>query len=507
MQRSLPVVAASEGGVDGSRSSPGSVRWEEWMPASPQPHERGSEAEPRTYVPHVVAWNLTRRCNLACAHCYISAGSWQAAAGELPTEECRRIVDEVLAVSPAPMLILSGGEPLLRDDLEDIASHATAGGATVVVGTNGTRLTPPRIASLMRGGVRGVAISIDSLDPTYHDRFRHGDGALSDTLAAVERLREAELDFIVQSSLTRGNRGELRRLVDWAAEKGAVSFNLYFLVPTGRGERMQGLTPAENEQVLRELTRLQREYRGLMLIRSKCQPQIMRHVFEADPDSPLLHYETRCPCGLQYCRITPEGKVTPCPYTPVVAGDLRTQSFADVWRGSPLLRRLREGEVGGKCGRCEYRRICGGCRARAYAESGDLLGPDLSCAYEPNGQKAVVQPQRSVTYGSPVAPQLEWSAEALERIGRVPGFVRGVVTARVEAFARERGYHRITPEVMAEVRRSLPVDFSKRLPFFSRPPSPGSAAPPSGSPGAGEQGGQTSPSGARDAADAPGGAG
>ncbi|MEX2572190.1 MAG: radical SAM protein [Gemmatimonadota bacterium] len=421
----------------------------------------------QAHVPHVVAWNLTKRCNLACAHCYISAGSWQAAEGELTTAECHRVVDEVLAESPAPMLILSGGEPLLRDDLEEIAAHASDGGATVVVGTNGTRLTDDRIASLMRSGVRGVAVSVDSLDARYHDRFRHGDGALADTLGAISRLREARLDFVVQSTLTRGNRAQLRDLVAWAAEAGAVSFNLYFLVATGRGEKMPGLTPLENDEVLRELVDLQREYRGVMLIRSKCQPQLMRHVFESDRESPLLNYRTRCPCGLQYCRITPEGQVTPCPYMPVVAGDLRTQSFGEIWHGSPVLTRIREGELAGKCGKCEYRGICGGCRARAYAETDDFMGPDLSCAYEPSGKVDLVEAAAPITYGAATETELDWSPDARARLERIPSFVRGVVSARIESFARDRGYDRITAEVMAEVRSNMPVDFSKRLPFFA----------------------------------------
>jgi AdoMet-dependent heme synthase len=460
MLRSLPVVRAPD--VSSSTRAVNPFAPEEWVGPAPV------ASEGAVFIPHVVAWNLTRRCNLTCSHCYISAGSWHSAAGELVGAECHRIVDEITSESPAAMLILSGGEPLLRDDLEEIAEHATERGSTVVVGTNGTRLTGRRIGSLMAAGVRGVAVSIDSLDPDYHDRFRHGDGALADTLAAVERLREARLDFVVQTTLTRGNRAELRRRVEWAVAAGAVSFNLYFLVATGRGERMHGLEPAENENVLRELALLQREYRGVILIRSKCQPQIMRHVFETDPDSPLLNYRTRCPCGVQYCRITPEGKVTPCPYTPVMAGDLLQRSFGEIWRGSPVLRELRETQPGGKCGRCEYRRICGGCRARAFAETGDLLGPDLSCAYEPTGDVPVVEPPRELTYGAPMVQELVWSEGALERISRVPGFVRGVVSARVEAFARERGYAEITPTVMAEVRRSLPVDFSKRLPFFAR---------------------------------------
>ncbi|HEX2253909.1 MAG TPA: radical SAM protein [Thermoanaerobaculia bacterium] len=418
-------------------------------------------------VPHVVAWNLTQRCNLACAHCYIAAGPWHGGGGELTTEECRRIAGEILAINPSPVFVLSGGEPLLRTDLEEIAEHAGARGATVVVGTNGTGLTTERIASLQSAGVQGVAISVDSLSERYHDRFRHGEGALADTLAAVERLRAARLDFVVQTTVTRGNRAELPRLVEWAAAAGAVCFNLYFLVETGRGEGMHGLAPEENESVLAELVALGGEYRGRMMVRSKCQPQIMRHVYEDDPTSPLLHYATRCPCGVQYCRITPEGKVTPCPYLPVVAGDLRRSSFEDVWHRSPVFLALRSGEPEGRCGRCEYRRLCGGCRARAWAATGDLLGPDDSCAYEPAGGP-VLDPPRDTTYGMPAELTLTWTPEALARIDRIPSFVRGVVARRVEDWARRHDHPEITPDLLDTIRREMPVDFSKRLPFFAR---------------------------------------
>lgn len=461
--------------------------------------ETGVDADASAF-PHVVAWNLTRRCNLACAHCYISAGNWHSGNDELDTSDCLRVLDQVLDVNPAPVLILSGGEPLLRDDLEVLSRRAASRGATVVVGTNGIRLTTPRIRSLKDAGVTGVAVSVDSLDAGYHDRFRtafgtrpprarrdagdtpggslpvlgsgeaslHGHAGatpLQATLDAVERCRAEGLDFVVQTTVTRGNRSELGALAAWAADRGAVSFNVYFLVATGRGEGMRGLPPEENEEVLVELVELERTWRGRMMVRSKCQPQIMRHVVERSPDSPLLNYSTRCPCGVHYARITPDGKVTPCPYSPVVAGDLATASFGEIWEGSDVFLRLRSGELHGKCGRCEYRRVCGGCRARALADTGDLLGPDDACAYEPTGLAPLVEP-RSVTYGAASGTELPWTPEARKRIERIPSFVRGVVTSRVEAFARERGYSRVDPEVMAEVRRALPVDFSRKLPFF-----------------------------------------
>ena len=417
------------------------------------------------YVPHVVAWNLTRRCNLECAHCYISAGPRESASTELDTADCLRITDEILAVNPAPLLILSGGEPLLRDDLEEIAAYGARRGATVVVGTNGVLLTDERIAALKAAGVRGVAVSIDSLHPSYHDNFRHGRGSLADTTAALGRLRDQRLDFIVQTTVTKGNRAELGRLVEWSSGQGAVSFNLYFLVATGRGASLSDLSPADYEALLAELARYQRTYRGRMMVRAKCAPQFMRHVYEADPDSPILNYETRCPCGTQYCRITPDGKLTPCPYLPEVAGDLLAQPFGEIWRAAPLFRRLREGSLGGKCGRCEYRQLCGGCRARAFALTGDVLAADPSCAYEPAGNVPVVE-QRELTYGAEFAPALAWAAAARARMDRIPSFVRGVVMKRVEDYARARGLREVTPELLTDIRSAMPIDFSKRKPFF-----------------------------------------
>jgi radical SAM protein with 4Fe4S-binding SPASM domain len=364
------------------------------------------------------------------------------------------------------MFILSGGEPLLRDDLADIARFASSRGATVVVGTNGTLLTDARIAELKAAGVTGFAISVDSLDHRHHDNFRHGKGALAATTEAITRLRDQRLDFIVQTTITRGNRSELSRLVAWSAEQGAVSFNAYFLVPTGRGARLSDLSAQEYEAVLAELVVEHQRYLGRMLVRSKCAPHFMRHVHRAAPESPILNYETRCPCGVQYCRITPDGKVTPCPYLPAAAGDLRRESFSSVWGDSDLFRQIRAGKLGGKCGSCEYREMCGGCRARAYAVEGDYLASDPSCTYEPTGSEPIVRAARPATYGAVVERRLRWSKDAEARLSRIPSFVRGVVMDRLEDYARRQGATEVTLDLMREVRRAMPVDFSKRAPFF-----------------------------------------
>jgi len=302
--------------------------------------------------------------------------------------------------------------------------------------------------------------------PSYHDNFRHGRGALADVQAALGRLAAVRLDFIVQTTVTKGNRAELERLVAWSAEQGAVAFNCYFLVATGRGASLTDLAPVDYEAVLADLARWERAYRGRMLVRAKCAPHFMRHVHRSDPDSPVLNYQTRCPCGTQYCRITPDGKLTPCPYLPEAAGDLRAQSFADIWRSSPLFRQLREGALGGKCGACEYRALCGGCRARAFALTGDVLAADPSCAYEPTAGVAVIEPARAIAYGEDFTPALVWADAARERMERIPSFVRGVVMQRVEEWARRQGRREVTPELLAEVRSAMPIDFSKKRPFF-----------------------------------------
>lgn len=425
--------------------------------------ERADTAD--EFLPHVVAWNLTKRCNLTCSHCYISAGPWETAANELSTEECLRVVDELVAVNPAPMIIFSGGEPLVRQDLSELCSHAARRGATVVVGTNGTLLTDERIAGLKAASVAGVAVSVDSLDDARHDVFRGGTHALERTVGAIARLRAHRLDFIVQTTATPDNAAELPGLLEWAAEQGAVCFNLYFLVPTGRGASRVDLAPERIEELLKSLAEAERRYRGGMMVRAKCAPHFMRLVREASLDSPVLNYRTRCPCGIDYCRITPDGKLTPCPYMPTVAGDLRERTFGEIWRGSDVLSDLRERKLAGRCGRCEYRLVCGGCRARALATTGDYLEADPACTYEPSGERPLIE-RPVLGYGGAAKPELAWSEDARARMEKIPSFVRGIVTRRVEAFARERGADTVTLSLLKEIRSAMPLDFSKRRPFF-----------------------------------------
>lgn len=401
--------------------------------------------------PHLVAWNLTTRCNLACPHCYVDAHRGGPGPRELDTAACLDVVDQLVAAGSAPMLVLTGGEPLLRGDVEVIAARAVQRGATAVVGTNGTGLTRDRLASLKAAGVSGYALSVDSLDPAVHDAFRGLPGALALTFAAIDALRTAEQGFVVQTTLSADNVGELDALAAWADAVGALVFNVFVEVATGRAGGRIPLPAADVEAAGARIVALERRYRGRMRVRTKCQPHLVRHVARAEPDSPLLARGAGCPAGLWYCRIDARGQVTPCPYLPVVAGDLARTSFADIWRDAPVLRALREEPLKGACGACDLRQVCRGCRARAYASGGDVLGADDSCTHRP-APGAEVLPAVPRALGAPAAPELTWTPEATALLARIPSFVRGMVVGRIEAMARKKGIATIEAGMLTEMK-------------------------------------------------------
>ena len=407
------------------------------------------------YKPSLISWNLTKRCNLRCPHCYMDAGS--KAAHELTTRECLDLLDEMKAVG-TEMVILTGGEPLLRRDIYDIARHASDLGIWVVMGTNGVLVTERVATRMVDCGVKGVAISIDSANPETHDRFRGGPNAWAHSVRALEISRAHGLEVLIQTTVMAMNFDEVPGLIAFAREKGAWSFNLYFLVRTGRGHEMNDLSPERTAAMLSDLVDAQDEYRP-MLVRAKCAPQFKQIAYAKG--KPGLE-SGGCMAGTQYARITPEGQVTPCPYMTVVAGDVREQSFTEIWRSSPVLRELRDIEaLKGRCGRCEFKALCGGCRCRAYAAFGDYLQEDPACTYQPTGRPLE-------------QPVLVWSAEAQARLDRIPiAFVREKVRQGLEAYAHRNGIDRITPDVMKEGLSGdgRPRAFEK-LPAFLKPGQP-----------------------------------
>jgi radical SAM protein with 4Fe4S-binding SPASM domain len=432
------------------------------------------------YTAYSVSWNLTRRCNVHCAHCYLSAFPGADASGELSTGECRRIMDEIAQVNPNVFLILTGGEPLLRKDLFELASAASEKGFTVVVGTNGVLLRDKQARLLREHGVQGASLSLDSTDARKHDAFRRLPGAWEGAVRATKVLRGESLDFSLHMAVTDWNVEEIPAMIDLAWELGAKVLNFFFLVRTGRGARLTDITADQYEKILTYLAKAQgvgnggshpapsvweaqedpwsvpAGHAGALLLRAKCAPHFRRIIWELDPASPLLknYAHGSCPAGKYYCRITPEGEVTPCPYMPVSAGNLRERSFADLWESAGVFNDLREPRLGGRCGDCEFRKICGGCRCRAYATSGDYLAEDPACGYQPGAHGGtLIDLPPDQTFGLEVTFELPWEEAARARLAAIPAFARGMVVKAVEAYCRAGGHAVVTSGALGEVRQ------------------------------------------------------
>jgi radical SAM protein with 4Fe4S-binding SPASM domain len=436
--------------------------------------------------PYVVSWNLTYRCNLECEHCYLDAGPAPkvqdeafADRSELSTDQCYEVIDQIAAFAPECLTILTGGEPLLRRDILAIVRRAHERGLWPVVGTNGVRISE-NVARLLRdAGARGLALSLDALDPERHDRFRAVRGAWKNTVRGAEILKAEGLPFLVQTTIGKHNVDELEALAAFACDRlEARVWNLYFLVPTGRGPFVSDITPAEYDVVLAMLARLQKEYASRMLVNAKCAPHFVRTAFSgqasasevtaADP-SPFLKVFSGgaggCPAGTHYFGIRPNGDVTPCPYLPQFAGNLKTERLADLWNDSPVFTRLRRREdLGGRCGACELQAHCGGCRARAYGLTSDVMAEDALCTHEPGRflgspllRTAAKGPAAPVEYGAPASATLLWDDEARERMKAIPAFVRGMVVRAVEDSCRKEGRGRVTLEALEAIRARMPV--------------------------------------------------
>ncbi|MFQ5535265.1 MAG: radical SAM protein [Sphingomonadales bacterium] len=413
----------------------------------------------------LVAINLTRRCNLGCAHCYLDAATLRDGnANELSTAEIRALLDDISGHSPDALVVLTGGEPLVRKDVEDIAAHGHGLGLAIVVGTNGMLLTDRRVRSLKAAGVMGAGISVDSLDPGYHDRFRGSAGAWQKTMDGIDACRRHGLAFQLHFTITNSNADELGAMIEFARSSGAKVMNVFFLICTGRGRSFEDISPARYEQALGEVIEAQQLHPDL-IIRPRCAPHFKRVAFQRASDSMMNRISGRdgdgCIAGLHYCRITPEGAVTACPYIDDEVGNIKTSPFVDIWETAPDLKALRAPKLKGNCGKCEFRLICGGCRARPVAQGGSLMDGDPICGYQPGGA-AVIEPLQDQAHGA-----VSWAVDAEARLGRIPGFVRKMVRKRAEAYAAEQGASEVTTEHLEVLSARR---FGGNPPFGARPP-------------------------------------
>ncbi len=351
----------------------------------------------------LVAWELTRSCNLSCIHCRGSAGQ-EHYSNELSTEECFHLIDQILEVGK-PIIILTGGEPLARHDVLPIAKHAVARGLRVVMGSNGTLITKEMATKLRDIPISRIGVSLDFPIAKRQDNFRGQVGAFDTAIAGIANTRRAGIDIQINSTITKLNVTYLDELLALSLEVGAVAFHPFMLVPTGRGKGLRSveLPPEQYEKTLNWIYDKQLELGDKIFIKPTDVPHYMRVVKQKqeqdlrtpvikkpEPPSssnPMNSITRGCLAGTGFCFVSHQGKVKGCGYLDVEAGDVRKENFSQIWANSPLFKKLRNlSNLKGKCAVCEYKMICGGCRARAYEATGDYLEAEPYCVYEPATQ-------------------------------------------------------------------------------------------------------------------------
>jgi radical SAM protein len=342
-------------------------------------------------APFTIAWEVTRACAYACAHCRADAQP-RRDSRELGTDEALTLIDDLAGFGNRPILVLTGGDPLMRRDLFTLARHADERGLRVSLTPTATALTTPARMRLARdAGVRRVAFSVDAAAAATHDAFRGFQGSFQRTMDGIDAAASAGLPLQVNTTVCARNVAELPRLVPQLERWGIVQWSVFFLVPTGRGAGLSMLSPAEHERVLGWLSDLSGSVS--FDIKATAAPQYRRVVFQRTgrKTGAGFHYAdgldrpTRgVNDGRGFMFISHLGEVMPSGFLPIAAGNVRSRNPIEIYRDSPLFRRLRDpGALKGKCGRCEFRELCGGSRARAFAVTGDFLAADSSCPYEP----------------------------------------------------------------------------------------------------------------------------
>lgn len=356
------------------------------------------------FVPKWIAWEITRRCNLDCVHCRCSSNP-DAPAGEWTTRRAMIFLEE-LASWVKPVLVLSGGEPLTRPDIFDIARRGTDLGLRMCMATNGTLVTKEVCRLIRDAGIRMVSLSLDGPTPEIHDDFRRMPGAFEGAVRAARLLREDGIPFLINSSFTRRNRHVIAETFHLAKALGVTAWYMFMIVPTGRGEELlrELISQPDYDEIL-EWHYEQERREPDILMRPTCAPHYYRLVAQlARRDGSRfrrrdLTFSTGsgkgCVAGQTICLIDAFGEVHPCSYMEQSAGNVLERPFRDIWQSSSLLQSLRDYDsYKGRCSVCEFRNVCGGCRARAYAYTADILEEDPLCDYVPVRPRRAVNPSR-----------------------------------------------------------------------------------------------------------------
>lgn len=364
--------------------------------------------------PRLIFWETTAGCNLKCIHCRRVTLADQLTPQDLTTEEAFRMIDQIAELG-RPVFVLSGGEPLFRPDIYAIARYATDKGLPVALATNGTLIDDAVAQKIAASGVQRVSISFDGPTSQIHDAFRGLAGSFDAAVRGFTALRKAGLPVQINTTVARHNESQMEEMRQLAKDLDAVGLHLFLLVPVGCGVEIaedQMISASEYERVLNWLYDVEQAEPDLQL-KATCAPHYFRvmrtrraqerrkgrnvtlpasHERQVNGHPPgQMHAATKgCLAGTGVCFVSHRGEVFPCGYLPIEAGNVRRQRFADIWQDSPLFAELRNPDLlEGKCGICQFKALCSGCRARAYGVTGNYLAEEPFCAYQPETREVV----------------------------------------------------------------------------------------------------------------------
>lgn len=351
----------------------------------------GTAGHPGKNTLRLVAWETTRRCNLACKHCRAVAED-HPYDNELDTNASFKLLEQIREVG-TPIVILTGGEPLLRDDIFDIAAYGDKLGLRMVMAPNGTLLNEDNVAKLKASGIKRIAVSLDGASAETHDEFRGVPNAFDQTLRGIEIAKSAGLEFQIGTTITKTNLEEIPKILSLAERIGAVAHHIFLLVPTGRGKYIvdTAIDAKEYEETLNWF--YDQQDKTSLQLKATCAPHYYRILRQrAKEEGKKITFETHgldavtrgCLAGTGFCFISHVGRVQTCGFLDVTCGDITKQSFKDVWENSTVFNELRDFKnLDPKCGICEFKQVCGGCRARAYEATGSYLAEEPLCSYQP----------------------------------------------------------------------------------------------------------------------------
>ena len=345
------------------------------------------------FTPKWIAWETTQKCNLRCIHCRCSSNA-DSSQGDFSTAEGKRLLEEIAAYAK-PVVVLSGGEPLLREDIFELAEHGTELGLRICMATNGTLVTDDICQKMKQADIRMVSLSLDGSSSQGHDDFRQAPGAFDGVIRAAEIFRRNGQKFLINSSFTRRNQNDIAATFKLAKSLGATAWYMFMMVPTGRGQEiLSELISKEDYEEILDWHYQQEKSEDDILMRPTCAPHYYRIVRQKSKEEGInfkqrsLSFSTGsgkgCIAAQSICLIDCFGNVRPCSYFHRSAGNIKQAPFREIWENSELFRELRDFKsYKGKCGQCEYLNVCGGCRARADAINGDHMAEEPFCNYVP----------------------------------------------------------------------------------------------------------------------------